>query len=262
MANYISGMPVWAIVLFIAGFLYSIAFITNPARQAALNAGMTLKRSRNIQLSIWGFYIVYFAYVSILSLKGVFYVNSLPPKIFVLATLPLAIILFGIIGNTGLFKQLLRSVTLESLIALHIFRILGLFFILLYFYHLLPAKFAFSAEMGDIITALLALPVAKMVAKGRPGSIKVAYAWNIFGMLDIINVLTIAVIAARRSAISGVSGGLEEMTIFPFVWFPAFAPATILFLHTVVFRKLQQMKTTRDREQALDFSASADRVHS
>jgi len=61
-------------------------------------------------------------------------------------------------------------------------------------------------------------------------------------MLDIINLLVIAVIIAKNDMVTGVKGGLTEMTIFPFVWFPAFAPATILFLHTAVFRKLAQLK--------------------
>ncbi len=243
MASNISSMPLWAIVLFIASFLYSIAFIANPAKQAALNAGITPGKSRNIQLGIFGFYILYLAYVSVLSLKGVFNVNSIPPKVMVLATVPLAIILFVIIGNTGLFKKLLQSITLESLVAIHVFRLVGVFFIILYFYHLLPAKFAFSAEMGDIITALLALPVAKMVSKEKPWWKTAVYAWNIFGMLDIVNLLVIAVIIAKNDMVTGAKGDLTEMTIFPFVWFPAFAPATILFLHTVVFRKLQQIKT-------------------
>jgi len=241
MASYISSMPVWAIVLFIAGFLYSIAFIANPARQAALDAGMTRVSARNIQLGIFGFYILYLAYAAILSLKGVFYINSLPPKVMVFTAIPLIIILFVIVGNTKLFRKLLQSITLESLIALHTFRFLGVFFLLLYFYHLLPGAFAFSAGIGDIITAILALPVAKMVAQGKPGSLKMAYAWNIFGALDIITLLVITVISAYNSIATGEQGSME-MTIFPFVWFPAFAPATILFLHTAIFRKLQQIK--------------------
>jgi hypothetical protein len=243
MASYISAIPLWVIVLFIAGFLYSIAFIANPAKQAALDAGMTPGRSRNIQLSIFGFYIIYLAYISILSLKGVFYIYSIPPKIVVFAAIPLAVILFGIVGNTRLFKKLLRSITLESLIAVHVFRLLGVFFIILYFYHLLPARFAFSAGMGDIITALFALPVAKMVSKGKSWSIKAVYAWNIFGILDILTALVIAVITAIKS-ITTVEHGDLQMTIFPFVWFPAFAPATILFLHTAIFRKLHQIRST------------------
>ncbi|MDF2430395.1 MAG: hypothetical protein JWP44_26 [Mucilaginibacter sp.] len=243
MANYISGAPLWVIVLFIASFLYSIAFLTKPVKQAALNAGMTLRQSRNIRIGILGFYMLYLAYVSVLALKGVFNVNSIPPKVMVLAGLPLMIILFGFIGNTGLFKKLLRSITLESLVAIHVFRLVGVFFIILYCYHLLPAKFAFSAELGDIITALLALPVAKMVSKEKPWWKTAVYAWNIFGMLDIVNLLVLAVIIAKNDIVAGAKGDLTEMTIFPFVWFPAFAPATILFLHTVIFRKLQQIKT-------------------
>ena len=241
MASYISSMPIWAIALFIAGFLYSIAFIANPAKQAALDAGMTPASARNIQLGIFGFYILYLVYASILALKGVFYINSIPPKVMVFTAIPLTIMLFLIVGNTKLFKKLLRSITLESLIALHIFRVLGVFFILLYFYQLLPRDFAFSAGMGDIITAILALPVAKMVSKGKPGSLKMAYAWNIFGTLDIITLLVIAIINAKNAIVTGELGP-PEMTIFPFVWFPAFAPATILFLHTAIFRKLQQIK--------------------
>lgn len=234
MANYISGMPLWSIVLFIAGFLYSIVFIAKPAKQAALNAGMTPEKSRNIQAGIFVFYLLYLVYVSFLSLQGVFDVNSLPPKVMVWAGIPLLIILFGFVGNTGLFKTLLRSITLESLIAVHVFRVLGVFFILLYGYHLLPMKFAFFAGWGDIITAIFALPVARMVSKKKQGWKTAVYIWNIFGIMDIIDLLTVAII-------TGAGGNLREMAVFPFVWFPAFAPATILFMHTVVFRKLKQM---------------------
>jgi hypothetical protein len=241
MASYISTIPVWIIVLFIAGFFYSLFLIANPVKEAALNAGMSSEKARNIQFGILGFYIIYLAYVSIFALKGAFYLYSLPPKIIVYAAIPLTVILFVIVGNTGLFKRLLRAITLESLITLHVFRLLGVFFILIYCYHLLPANLAFSAGMGDILTALLAFPVAKMVAKGKSWSTKAVYAWNIFGILDILVLLVIVAITTRNSIITGERGDLE-MTIFPFVWFPAFAPATILFLHTVVFRKLQLMK--------------------
>jgi hypothetical protein len=242
MANYVSGMPLWATVLFIAGFLYSITFISNPAKQAALNAGFTPARSRNIQLGVFGFYILYLAYTSLLSLNGVFYVVSLPPRVMLFTSIPLIILLFVIVWNAKLFKQLLRSTKLESLIALHVFRLLGIFFLLLYFYHLLPRAMAFSAGIGDIITAILALPVARMVAKGKPGSITVAYVWNIFGILDIISLLTIVAISAKQAVGGTVEREDMEMTMFPFVWFPAFAPATILFLHAAIFRKLQEVK--------------------
>lgn len=234
MTNDISNAPIWATVLFIPVFLYSIFFITRPIRQAALYTGISPAKSRNIQWGIFIFYLAYLGYVSLLALKGVLNVDSLPPRTMVWGGLPLLVILFGWIGNTGLFKQILRSITLEALIKVHVFRILGVFFILLYAYHLLPARFAFFAGLGDIITALLAIPVARMVAKQQPGWKIAVYAWNIFGIMDIVDLLIVAVM-------TGAGSNLREMAVFPFVWFPAFAPATILFLHAAVFRKLRQI---------------------
>ncbi len=56
MASYISTIPVWVIVLFIASFLYSIVLIANPAKQAAINAGITLDKTQEISNSaLWVF---------------------------------------------------------------------------------------------------------------------------------------------------------------------------------------------------------------
>ena len=244
MTNYVSGMPSWVMILFLLSFFCILGFIANRVKQAALSAGMPPSKAKNIQYGIFGFYIIYLTYVSILSLKGVFDNNSLPPAVMVFGGIPLLVILFGIVGNTKLFKKLFDSITLESLITLHIFRLVGVFFIILYSYQLLPAEFAFSAGMGDIITALLAFPVARMFLNGKSWSIKVVYAWNILGILDILTLLVIAALDVMNDIGTG-GHSQREMTIFPFVLFPAFAPATILFLHTVIFRKLIQMKKNR-----------------
>jgi hypothetical protein len=238
MENYISGMPLWATILFIISFIFSLGLLARPAKQAALNAGMTPASSKRIEAGIIIFYLLWLTYASILALKGSLYQNTLPPRPILFLTLPLLLILFVIVANTTLFKKLLRSATLESLITLHVFRILGVFFLLLHFYNLLDANFAISAGLGDIITAIFAIPVARAVTQKKSWSRKAVIAWNIVGTLDIINLMTIALFGAIKAAATGQSGG--EMTIFPFVWFPAFAPATILFLHYAIFRKLQQ----------------------
>src|SRR3569833_3648559 len=148
MENHISGMPLWASILFIATFIYSIFFITKPLKKAALDAGITPQKSKRIQIGIVIFYLVYLTYVSVLSLKGVFDVNSLPPKVMVWAGMPLLLILFVFIGNTRLYKVILKAIKLESLIALHIFRLLGVFFFLFFGFFLLSAFFVFSVGLG------------------------------------------------------------------------------------------------------------------
>lgn len=228
MENYFSGVPLWGSLLFIVSFLLSLGMIGRPAKQAALNAGLTMQRSKNIQTGVLLFYVLWLAYASVLALTGTLYRNTLPPRVFVFTSLPLFVILFGFIGNTRLFRQLLRTVPLESLVFMHVFRFVGVFFLLPYFYKLLPPAFAISDAVGDMTTAFFAIPVARAVAQKKSWATKAVIAWNIFGMLDIVSALTLATVGAIQSTGAGVTGG-GEMTLFPFVWFPAFAPATILF---------------------------------
>ncbi|MFC0513535.1 hypothetical protein ACFFGT_04960 [Mucilaginibacter angelicae] len=233
MAHYVSAAPLWAVIVFIPVFLYSVFFITRTARQAALNAGLAQHQARNIRFGIFGFSVLYLLYASMLALNGVLDVNALPPRALVWAGIPLMVILFAIIGNLPLYKRLLQSIPLEALIRVHIFRVVGVFFLILLSYRVLPARFGLFAGLGDIITALFAYPVARMASRQQRGWKLAVYLWNIFGIMDIIDLLTVAVL-------TGSGGNLREMAIFPFVWFPVFAPATILFLHAAVFRKLGQ----------------------
>jgi hypothetical protein len=234
MESYISQAPVWAIVLFVIGFIGSIFLIARSVQKAALHSGMEAKKSRRIFLGILLFYLLWLAYVSVLALNGVLYNAALPPRIFLFTTIPLLVILFGFVGNTALFKKLLGVMPLESMVFMHVFRILGVFFLLLSFYKLLEPGFAMAAGMGDIITAILAIPVARAVALKKPWSTPLVYAWNIFGLLDIVNLMTIAIFNAIKHP--GTGG---EMVLFPFSWFPAFAPASIPFFHYAIFRKLK-----------------------
>jgi len=226
-----SQMPIWTIVLFIPVFLYCIYSLSRPVKQAALNAGLTPQKAQNIQTGIILFYFLYLAYASTLALLGVMDVNALPPRAMLYAGIPLAIFLFAFVGRTKLYKRLLQAISLDALVRLHIFRLAGTFFILLYVYHTLPARFAFFAGLGDVITAIFAFPVARMVRTQQRGWKIALHTWNLFGIMDIVDLLTVAVL-------TGAGGNLREMAVFPYVWFPAFAPATILFLHTAVYRKL------------------------
>jgi len=82
-----------------------------------------------------------------------------------------------------------------------------------------------------MITAIFAFPVARMIKTRQRGWKIALHSWSLFGMMDIVGLLTVAVL-------TGASGNMREMAVFPHVWFPAFAPATILFLHAAVYRKL------------------------
>ena len=142
-----------------------------------------------------------------------------------------------VVSNSKLHKTLLQNTTLQSLVQLHLFRLIGVFFLITNAYGAIPTKFAYIAGIGDIATALTSVFVSRAIINKKSYSKPLTIAWNIFGILDIVSVLTTAILTTKISIESG-SLGVEEMANFPFCLIPAFAPATIIFLHLAIFKKL------------------------
>ncbi|MFZ1790963.1 MAG: hypothetical protein WAT92_21750, partial [Saprospiraceae bacterium] len=76
------------------------------------------------------FFILYLTYITIASHKGWFDVVSFPPRVLLLTTFPYAFLLFGVIMNTKTYQKMMEKVAVENLIKLHIFRLIGVFFVL------------------------------------------------------------------------------------------------------------------------------------
>ena len=144
-------------------------------------------------------------------------------------------------GKCYLHQVRIDNVSLQSLIRLHIFRFVGVFFLITYTYGALPKVFALGGGIGDIFAAGTAIFVAKAVEQKKSYARSLTFVWNIIGLLDIINVAVTAVITTKMSIENGTQG-VVTIADFPFCWIPAFAPATIVFLHLMIFKKLRLEK--------------------
>jgi hypothetical protein len=186
------------------------------------------------------FFILYLTYITIAGYKGWFDVVSFPPKVLLLTTFPYAFLLFGVLINTKAYQKILESVAVEDLIKLHIFRLIGVFFVLLAFYDALPKPFAFIAGFGDMITAISSIFVVKAIQNKKHYAKKMAFYWNIFGTIDILFTAIAANVLTKISNDTGVMG-VDTLAFFPFCIIPAFAPPTILFLHWAIHKKLRSI---------------------
>jgi hypothetical protein len=167
----------------------------------------------------------------------------LPPKIFLLTTIPL-FIFYNVFSRVSVtWSSILRNIPLETLIRFHIIRFIGVFFLLTYSYGALPRYFAITGGIGDIVAAITAILVARIAQQRKPHFKKIVFVWNIFGTLDILNVVAAGLITTKLSIQNGTQGVLE-IANFPFCLIPAFAPATILFIHIEVFRKLAKKEVS------------------
>ncbi len=226
-------LPEWLSILFLIAiplpFLLILSFIKKQR----------VKGSNDFAFYAVGlFFLLYLAYISFASFKGWFNVVSFPPRVLILSTFPYGFLLFGFVMNTRTFKNIIENSALENLVKLHLFRVVGVFFILLAFYDALPKPFALLAGFGDVITAISSVFVAKAISNKKPYAQKLVTFWNIFGTIDILFTAIAANILTKISIDTGVMG-VDALAKFPFYIIPAFAPPTILLMHWVIFKKIK-----------------------
>jgi hypothetical protein len=132
------------------------------------------------------------------------------------------------------------------IISLNAMRILGFLFILRAIAGQLAGPFPYSAGIGDMITGLYALPVARLVARGRLGDFRVA-AWNWFGMLDLIVAVTLGVTSRPGSPLNIIHWGVGSaaITTLPLSLIPLVLVPIYLVGHAIVFAQIRAHAASR-----------------
>jgi hypothetical protein len=240
MENFLSIVPTWVSISFTLVFPITIYFIARTIKNGAINAQMPNSQVNKLYGGIILFFSLYLTYVTGLAFTGLLSVNTLPPRVFIYTVLPLLIFFFGYIFNKPIYWKILDGISLQSLVRLHTFRFVGVYFLIATFYDVLPSHFAILAGLGDIATALGAIIIAKAIEENKSWSRKATLVWNIFGFWDIMSVIISAILTTRYSIQHPESQGIIEMAKFPFVWIPAFAPGVIIFMHIAIFKKLKR----------------------
>ncbi|MDZ7936229.1 MAG: hypothetical protein U5M51_14940 [Emticicia sp.] len=225
--------PEWLSYVFCGGIIFLVFKVALLAR----------KGNQKAFYAVLGFFGVYMSYISYASFNGWFDVVSFPPRVLRITTLFFVVFLFLILANIPSYKLLMKRLTLHDLIRVHIFRLVGVTFLLLAFYDALPKTFALIAGCGDMITALSSIYVAKKVEKGATNARKLAYIWNTFGFVDIVFTAFAANYLTKVSIDTG-SMGVDTLARFPFCFIPAIAPPLIWFLHSAIYKKLNETSPT------------------
>ena len=129
---------------------------------------LTPGQQRNFWLAVLIPYTLWLAVVWSAAINGVFL-----PRVSPVPLLPLAIFLPVIIGTPILLSskrmgQVLDAMPASWLIALQLYRVFDGVFLVGWARNVIPGVFALPAGIGDVITGLLAVPVAISVAADSP----------------------------------------------------------------------------------------------
>jgi hypothetical protein len=176
-----------------------------------------------LPLALWGLAAGFAGYVHLLAHLPPFAVGVL---VAVLTTsLALAVARLPAIGGA------VAGLGLRTILAVHLGRFIGFYFLWLHAQGRLPAEFAHRAGWGDVIAAAGAL-ILLFVPEG-PGFRRAVWVWNIVGFADLV-------VAVGTGGWLNVTrpGSMIELSRLPLTLVPLWLVPMLLVSHLVIFRRL------------------------
>lgn len=169
----------------------------------------------------------------------------LPPPIAAGAIIPILIGFFAF-QYWEPFRRLIFAIPQHWLIALQVYRITGGIFLAVYALGLIPGIFALTAGFGDLITGLLAIPVAYFCYKQRPWANKVAVVWNYLGLVELIILIPFGLLSSP-SPIQTLALDQPNLvtSAWPSVLAPTFHVPLGILLHIFSLAMLRREAPTR-----------------
>jgi hypothetical protein len=150
-----------------------------------------------------------------------------PPTPQLIALALAGLLLLNSVALPG-FRGWLATLPLRRLIAVHVFRFVGVYFLVLYGRGQLPYDFAVKGGWGDIATATGA--VLLLVVPGLVARRGVVLAWNAFGLVDIVFV----VLTATRLGLADPSS-MRALLRLPLALLPTFYVPLVVATHVWIF---------------------------
>lgn len=181
-----------------------------------------------LRLALWVWFLAALA-AGALGLVARLPAFSLPVLIAALAALALLVA-----QRVPAARALLDATDVRTLVALHLVRFVGVYFLLLHARGLLPYAFAVPAGIVDIAVAtaallLILLPLAPAL---RTRALAI---WNTVGFVDLV---LVALTAARLSQARPAS--MHALTLLPLSLLPTFLVPLLLATHIILYGRLKK----------------------
>jgi hypothetical protein len=167
------------------------------------------------------------------SLTGLLRVARVPLPQLLIVVLTGAVLAFFWMPSS--FRRWALSVDLRAIVLVHVSRLVGIYFLVLYARGELPYAFAVPGGWGDIAVASTAGAICLFARPGVGPRRGVILAWNIFGLADIV--LVVATAARLWLADPDSMRALREL---PLSLLPTFLVPIIIATHVIIFARLRR----------------------
>jgi hypothetical protein len=181
--------------------------------------------------SVAALLVAWIMVVWILALRGVFEPVSGASQLVAAAD----IVVPTVIAVAAVLTLLTRSRVITAavdaapaswLILYQAYRVAGFVFVRLWWQGFLPGFFALPAGIGDMLTGVFAVLVAVAVRRNSLRARALAYALNLFGIVDLVNAISMGALSTFVSTASAGPGtslsGVSPLQMYPLVIVPSF----------------------------------------
>ena len=131
------------------------------------------------------------------------------------------------------------TLPLQLLVGSHLWRFVGVGFVVGWLVGALPAGFGVPEGLGDIVAAAGALALLPSIRRGT-ASRGWLLAWNAWGFVDLVSALTMGLLYSEsaRGVLSAGTPTTRLMVTFPVSLIPTFFVPLFLLVHLLLFRLL------------------------
>ena len=167
---------------------------------------------------------------------------------------PLALLPYVLLPITGFLlayglspslRAFADGLSLTLLVGSHLWRFVGVGFVVGWLQGSLPAGFGIPEGFGDIIAAVGALLLLPSIRRGTV-SPRWLLAWNVWGLLDLLSAITVGILYSN-SPLGVLSRGgptTRSMTVFPVSLIPTFFVPLFILLHVLTFKRIATLRRT------------------
>jgi hypothetical protein len=195
--------------------------------------------NRRAALSVLAGLIVWFLYAGLMGHFGIVSNPLMRPPGIAFIVVPVLLFLILLIVRPSASAQAVLALPLWLILGTQCFRIgVELFLHQLWIEGLVPRMMTFAGANIDIYIGLSAPLIAWLSTRGRWG-LKLAGAWNILGLLALLNVVTRAVLTAP-GPLNLIHSEVPDRMLgtFPFLLIPGFFVPLAVVLHLLAIRAI------------------------
>jgi hypothetical protein len=184
----------------------------------------------------------WFAAAAVAGLLGIINEPNRPPLVLLgFIALPIVGFVTAYFASAS-FRAFADGLSLMLLVGSHLWRFVGLGFVIAWLMGSLPAGFGIPEGFGDIIAAAGALALLPALRRGT-ASRGWLLAWNTWGFVDLVSAITMGVLYSNGplGLLSAGTVTTRLMVTFPVSLIPTFFVPLFLLMHGLTFKRIAHL---------------------